>query len=452
MAANKPMMPHSDEAERAVLGALLFHPPTWEDVAPIVVATDFYDARHEKIYQAIAACHAEGNGRSADFLIVAERMKHEKTLAVLSASGSEAYLAGLANEAPAAEHAAAHARVVKEKSTLRKLVMVAAEIRDLATADDRPTLEVINIAQTKMAAVMDASIGSGLVKMRTILNDCVRDLAHRYENRGAIVGVPSGLTELDELTTGFGEGLHILAARPSMGKTSLMMQVALNAAADRVPVAVFSLESSQKSLGNRILATEGRVDSVSMKTGMLESRDWNRMTLAMPRIAGHPLWIDDGSAQTVEMIAAKAKQWRRKEAPDAPKVLIVIDYLQYISPSPMGGKFDIRLSVSHISRQLKMLSKELKAPVIALSQLSRGVDQRADKRPMQSDLKESGDIEQDADTIMGIYRDDYYNKKSQEPGIAEVIVMKNRDGATGTVKLAWLPQYTRFENLSRRQD
>ena len=189
-----------------------------------------------------------------------------------------------------------------------------------------------------------------------------------------------------------------------------------------------------------------------MKTGMLESRDWNRMTLAMPRIAGYPLWIDDGSAQTVEMIAAKAKQWRRKEAPDAPKVLIVIDYLQYISPSPMGCKFDIRLSVSHISRQLKMLSKELKAPVIALSQLSRGVDQRADKRPMQSDLKESGDIEQDADTIMGIYRDDYYNKKSQEPGIAEVIVMKNRDGATGTVKLAWLPQYTRFENLSRRQD
>lgn len=450
----KPLLPHDDEAERAVLGALLFRPTCWDEVAPVLTASDFYDRRHESIFAAIASCHQAGEGDRADFLVVADRMRHEKTLQLLAASGSESYLVSLANEAPSPEHAAAHARVVKDKSTLRKLVIAATEIRELASADDRPTIEVINAAQTKMAAVVDTSIGGEPERLKSILFACSQELGDTWRNRGAIVGVPSGFDDLDELTAGFSEGLIILAARPSMGKTSFAMQCALHAGALRMPVMVFSLESSKKSLGKRILASEGRVDSMALRTGMMQTSDFHRMTLAMPRIANYPVWIDETSSQTVETIVAKAMRWRRKDIPDAPKCMVIIDYLQYIKDSQLGSRRnDSRhLAVSHISRELKALSKAIRAPVMALAQLNRGVESRSDKRPMQSDLKESGDIEQDADVIMGIYRDDYYNKNSEEKGVAEILLLKNRDGATGTIKLTWLPQYTRFENMSKRRD
>jgi replicative DNA helicase len=420
----------------------------------VLVAGDFYDTRHEKIFQAIASCQANGDGRRADFIVVADQMRHEKTIACLTASGGDAYLAQLANEAPAVEHAAAHARVVKDKSTLRKMVLVASEIRDMASADDRPTIEVVNAAQTKLAAVMDSSIGGEPEKLKPIMFECAKELDHAWHNRGAIVGVPSGFDDLDELTAGLSEGLIIIAARPSMGKTSFAMQQAIHAGSIRIPVLVFSLESAKKSLGKRILASEGRVDSMAIRTGMMQHTDLQRMALAMPRISGYPIWIDDQSSQTVETIVAKTMRWRRRDCPDAPKCMVIIDYLQYIKDTNLGGKRgdNRHLAVSHISRALKTLSKEIHAPVVALAQLNRGVESRSDKRPMQSDLKESGDIEQDADVIMGIYRDDYYNKDSNDKGIAEILLLKNRDGATGVVKLAWLPQYTRFENLSKRRD
>lgn len=448
-------LPQDEEAERCVLGALLFHPPCWDEIASLVSAADFYDKRHDAIFAAIAACQGEGNSRHADIVVVAGRMRQDRTMGMLSACGSEAYLAQLANEIGSWEHAAQHAQIVREKAMLRRLAIVGSEIRNLAVNDDRPTMDVVNIAQQKMAEVMDTAIGTEPVRLKKAMHKTLMRIDERKRNVRAIVGVPTGLMDLDEKTAGLCAGQFIIiAARPSMGKTALATQICLNAAEQNIPVLAFSLEMSSESLCTRILAGLARVDSMGLRTGLIRDEDIVRMSLKFSQIGNAPMWLDDGSAQTVETIAAKARRWRRKEAGQG-QCLVMVDYLQLVraTPSSKGSQTNREQEVSHVSRSLKALAKDIGAAVVALAQLNRQLAARADKRPVLSDLRESGSIEQDGDVIMALHRPEVYETDKPElKGMAEAIILKQRDGETGIVDLVWRPEFTRFENASKRRE
>ncbi|MCS6912962.1 MAG: replicative DNA helicase [Myxococcales bacterium] len=450
------VLPHNLEAEEAVIGGILFSGRALNLVAELLEPSDFYHPALQAIFEAML--ELDQQSRPIDIITVAEQMRTSDTLSKLRAYGGEAYLAQLASKIATVENIAHHARIVRDKSTARRLIMAASSIVDKGYAEYVDVDRYVDEAQQAVFEVASRSTRQSYEPVRKVLNTAIRALEQRFNRKEAITGVPSGYTRFDELTAGLQPGdLIIVAARPSMGKTAFVMNCAQNAALDHgIPVLIFSLEMSKESLIERVLCSEARVDSQRLRGGFLETRDWINVTKAASRISEAPMWIDDSGAPTLMEIRAKCRRWRsdptvfRSTGPSLG--MIVVDYLQLIQGRPQTKESSREREISEISRGLKALAKELSLPVVALSQLNRSVEQRADKRPLASDLRESGAIEQDADLICFIYRDEVYNKDSPDRGIAEIIIGKQRNGPTGTVRLAFQAQYTRFENLAEGRE
>jgi len=445
------VLPHNLEAEMSVLGGVLLYHQSFHQIADLVEPQDFYHPAHTAIYQSMVELDADG--KPIDPITIAEQMRANDSFAKLRAVRGEAYFVELTSAVLTVENIAFHARTVRAKATARRLIETAQEIAARGYGEYGDVDDYLDEAERAIFEIADRTQRQGYEPIKKVLNTTIKAVELRYDRKQAVTGVPSGYHKLDALTCGFQPSeLVIVAARPSMGKTALAMNAAENAAIEwSVPVLVFSLEMSKESLCGRLLCCEARVDSTRLRGGFLDQRDWINLTRAASRISEAPIWIDDSGAPTLLEIRTKCRRWRAD-----PKIfsapnqhgLIVIDYLQLIQGRPGGRDHNREREISEISRGLKALAKELRVPVLALSQLNRGVEARADKRPQLSDLRESGAIEQDADLIAFIYRDEVYNKESGDKGVAEIIVGKQRNGPTGMVKLAFLNQYTRFENLA----
>jgi replicative DNA helicase len=438
--------PHSIEAESSVLGGLLLDNVAWDRVADLLSGGDFYRYEHRLIFQAI---HDLVNAnKPADVITVYEALQ---SLGHADEVGGLSYLNSLAQYVPSAANIRRYAEIVRERAILRKLVSASDEI---ATAAFNPKGKAVDIildeAEQKIFNIGEegSRMKEGFQDMSSLVVDLMDRVQEMADNPNDITGVPTGFYDLDRMTSGLqGGDLIILAARPSMGKTSLAINIAEHVALyEELPVAVFSMEMGAAQLAVRIVGSIGRIDQSHLRTGKLSDEEWPRLTEAIEKLRNISLHIDETPGLTVSQLRTNARRLARQCG--GKLGLIVVDYLQLMSVSSGMSDENRATAVGEISRGLKMLAKELGCPVIALSQLSRGVESRPDKRPMMSDLRESGAIEQDADVIMFIYRDDYYNKDSKEPGVAEVIISKQRNGPTGTAKLAFLKPLTKFESLA----
>lgn len=359
------------------------------------------------------------------------------------------YLASLPDKVPTTANVERYIKIVDEKYMLRNLIQSANELISLGYNETEEVDSVLDMAEKKIFDLTQKKNTTGYSSIKDVLVESFAELEKLYNQKGHITGVSTGFSDLDYKTSGFhGSELIILAARPAMGKSAFAINIATNAAVqNKIPVAIFNLEMSKEQIGNRILCSEAMVDSNKIKTGQIEDNDWMKLASTLGILSDAPIYIDDTPGISVMEIRAKCRKLKMEKDIG----LIVIDYLQLIQGS--GKRNSSReQEISEISRSLKILAKELDVPVIALSQLSRGAEKRDDKRPMLSDLRESGAIEQDADIVIFLYRDDYYNEDSEEKNVAEVIMAKHRGGSTGTVKLAWMPSYTKFANLERRYD
>ncbi len=438
--------PHSIEGESSVLGGLLLDNGAWDRVGDLLVDTDFYRAEHKLIYAAVGAMI--NANKEADVITVYEHLKNQGKSDEVGGLG---YLNSLAQYVPSASNIRRYAEIVRERSILRKLVSASDEIatnafspqgKDVATILDEAEQKIFKIGE------QGSRMKEGFQSMDTLVVSLLDRVTELAENPSEVTGIRSGFTDLDRMTSGFQAGdLIILAARPSMGKTAMVLNIAENVALNEgLPVAVFSMEMGASQLAVRIVGSIGRIDQTHLRTGALTDSEWPRLTEAIEKLRNISLHIDETPGLTVSELRASARRLARQCGKLS---LIVVDYLQLMSVSGGMAEENRATAVGEISRGLKMLAKELQCPVIALSQLSRGVEARSDKRPMMSDLRESGAIEQDADIIMFIYRDEYYTKEAcKEPGVAEVIISKQRNGPTGTVKLAFIPAITKFESLA----
>jgi len=438
--------PHSVEAESSVLGGLLLDNNAWDRVGDLLVDSDFYRHEHQQIYAAIGALI--NGSKPADVITVFEQLQ---SLGKAVEVGGLAYLNGLAQYVPSASNIRRYAEIVRERSVLRKLVTASDEISTNAFNPMGKTVErILDEAESKIFAIGEEGSRSkqGFQSLDTLVIDLLDQVQEMADNPMDVTGVPTGFADLDRMTSGLQAGdMIVLAARPSMGKTSFAVNIAEHVALNEgLPVAIFSMEMGAAQLAVRIVGSIGRVNQGNLRTGKLTDEEWPRLTEAVERLRTVSLHIDETPGLSPGELRANARRLARQCGKLG---LIVVDYLQLMSGSGSAASSDNRATeLGEISRGLKMLAKELQCPVIALSQLNRSVEQRTDKRPMMSDLRESGAIEQDADIIMFIYRDDYYNKDSKEPNVAEVIIGKQRNGPTGTVKLYFQKNQTRFENLA----
>jgi replicative DNA helicase len=433
--------PHSVEAEQAVLGGLMLDSNAWDAVADIVYATDFYRRDHRLIFEAIAEV-AEIRG-SCDAVTVSENLESKGRLDEI---GGLAYLGTIARDTPSAANVRAYAEIIRERSILRQLVAAGGEIAAAATdSHGRSATELVDEAERRVFEIAErGSRGkSGFIAIKDVLPQTIDRLDLLHQSPGEIRGVPSGFTQLDRKTTGFQPGdLIVIAGRPSMGKTTLAVNIAENAAiAKGVPSAIFSMEMSAEQLTLRLISSLGRVNQTHLRTGNFSEEDWSRIQGAMAQLSVAPLYVDESPALTPTEVRARARRLKREHGLG----LIVVDYLQLMQVS--GTKENRATEISEISRSLKALAKELQVPVIALSQLNRAVEQRTDKKPVMSDLRESGAIEQDSDLILLIYRDEVYDPNTTRRGVADIIIAKQRNGPIGEVQLTFLGEYTRFENL-----
>ncbi len=438
--------PHSMEAESSVLGGLLLDNEAWDRVADLLSPSDFYRYEHRLIFKAIQGL-VEGN-KPADVITVFEALQ---SLGHADEVGGLSYLNSLAQYVPSAGNIRRYAEIVRERGILRKLVSASDEIATAAFNPQGKAVDtILDEAEQKIFSIGEegSRMKEGFQDMGTLVLDLMDRVQEMADNPNDITGVPTGFYDLDRKTSGLQAGdLIILAARPSMGKTSLAINIAEHVALyEELPVAVFSMEMGAAQLAVRIVGSIGRIDQGHLRTGKLTDEEWPRLTEAIEKLRNISLHIDETPGLTVSQLRTNARRLARQCG--GKLGLIVVDYLQLMSVSSGMSDENRATAVGEISRGLKMLAKELGCPVIALSQLSRGVESRPDKRPMMSDLRESGAIEQDADVIMFIYRDDYYNKDSKEPGVAEVIISKQRNGPTGTTKLAFLKPLTKFESLA----
>lgn len=435
--------PQSVEAEQAVLGGLMLAPEAYDNVADGLNERDFYRRDHQLIFRAIRELAEKS--RPFDAVTLGEWFESNGH-AELVAGGS--YLIELASTTPSAANIKAYAEIVRDKSVLRQLIEVGTEIvNDGFQPDGRESAEILAKAEQEVFAIAEAgSHGrTDFTPMNTALSEAFDVLQKRYEAGGSVTGLPTGYTEFDEMTAGLQPtDLLILAARPAMGKTTLALNMAEHAAIrTRKAVAVFSMEMSASQLALRLISSNGRVNAQRLRSGQLEDEDWSRVTSAIRMLKEAKIFIDDTPGLSPDQLRSKARRLKREHDLG----LVVVDYLQLMSVP--GNSENRATEISEISRSLKHLAKELNVPVIALSQLNRSLETRADKRPVMADLRESGAIEQDADVIVFIYRDDYYNKEnSPDKGLAEVIIGKQRNGPTGSVKLRFFGEYTRFDNLS----
>jgi len=437
--------PHSVEAEQSVLGGLLLDNTTWERIADFLTESDFYRADHRQIYHHITRL-IEVN-RPADAITVSESLESTKEL---EGVGGLAYIGALAQNTPSAANIRRYAEIVRERAVMRKLAETATNIAESAyNPMGREPAQLLDEAESRIFAISEqgARTRQGFVEMQPVLTEVVEriDLLYNRDNPSDVTGVPTGFADLDRMTSGFQPGdLIIVAGRPSMGKTALALNMAEHVALDAgLPVGIFSMEMSAAQLAMRLLGAIGKLDQHKLRTGRLAEDDWRRLTDAVGRLSEAPIHIDETAALNALELRARARRLHRQYGQLG---MIVIDYLQLMSASSHGE--NRATEISEISRSLKALSKELNVPVVALSQLNRSLEQRPNKRPVMSDLRESGAIEQDADVILFIYRDEVYNPDSPDKGGAEVIIGKQRNGPIGTVMLTFQGAFTRFANFA----
>ena len=437
--------PHNIEAEQSILSAILIENNTLPEVLEILSDQDFYREAHRKIFKAMMELFEKNE--PADLVTLTNLLKERGQLGSL---GGASYLAELVDAVPMAVNAAHYAKIVQEKASLRRLIERAASITTRCFEDKGDVEEILDFAERSIFDISENKIKPSFYTLGEILTDTYKAVEEAYENKVLVTGVPTGFQGLDEKTSGFQPGdLIVIAGRPSMGKTALALNMARNASLKTgEPAAVFSLEMSKEQLSLRMLSAEARIDSSRMRGGFLSESDLARINRAAGALYDIPIYIDDSPA--ISALEIRAKERRMKM--DKGLGLVVIDYLQLMRGRASAERRE--LEISEISRSLKALAKELNIPVVALSQLNRKVEDRTNKRPVLSDLRESGAIEQDADVILFIYRDEVYHKEEDNPnkGIAELILAKQRNGPIGAVKLAFLDTYTRFEDLAPREE
>lgn len=436
--------PQSVEAEQAVLGSLLVNPETITKVIDMVQSEQFYRKAHQIIYAAIRDLFEKNE--PVDIVTVSQVLKDQGKL---DSVGGRQYLTDLAMSVATTANAEYYAKTVGEKSLLRSLISAGTEIVQTCYEEIDADMAVDKAERLIFSIAQNRDMGA-LTHVGDIVNESFARIEKRYENRDALSGLSTGFYDLDEMTSGWQKSdLVILAARPSMGKTAFVLNLAQHAGVqENAPVAIFSLEMSKEQLVQRLLCSEARLDMNKLRTGLLHTNDWSALADSMGRLGEAPIYIDDTPAVTVLDIRAKC---RRLKTEMKDLGLIVIDYIQLMQGRSKGGSDNRVQEVAEISRGLKTLARELNVPVIALSQLSRAVESRPNKRPMLSDLRESGSIEQDADIVMFIYRDEYYNKESEQKGEAEIIIAKQRNGPVGTVELLYQASITRFLNKANVQ-
>ena len=436
------MPPASVEAEQAVLGAMLLKPEAVTTAAEELSADDFYRETHRLIYEAMM--ELKDRTEPVDLVTLTEQLKKADKLAKI---GGIPALSLIANSVPTAANVHYHARIVHEKAQLRSLISAATEIAGAAYESADEVEDIMDNAEKRILAVSSGKRSKDFVPLQEILLDTLEQIDARYNNKGSITGLPTGFTELDHLTAGLQKSdLILVAARPSMGKTAFTLNIAAHVVLRaREPVAFFSLEMSKEQLVQRLLCSEGRIDSQRLRVGELEEKEWGDLIDTANRLSAAPLYIDDTPSITVMELRSKARRLKAEHGLS----LIVIDYLQLMQGRASKNSDNRQQEISEISRSLKALARELNVPVIALSQLSRSVESRQVKRPMLSDLRESGSLEQDADIVMFLYREDYYNQDTENANITELSIAKHRNGATDTVKMFFQKEYTRFRDLAR---
>jgi replicative DNA helicase len=434
--------PQDIDAEESILSAIFINNESLDDIIDILSPEDFYKGAHKKIFAAIIElAHKD---EPADLVTVANRLKEKEEL---EAIGGAAFLAGISDSAPVAVNAVHYAKIIKGKASLRQLINASSTIIEKCLKDQGDFSEILDFAENSIFQISESKSQKSFQTLGELVNLNINQLEEQQGKDGMLSGLTTGYEKLNEITSGLqGSDLIILAARPSMGKTAFALNIARNVAfEERKPVAVFSLEMSNQQLSMRLLTSEARIDSNRLRTGFISSDDWQSATDAATTLDELPIFIDDTANISAMEVRAKTRKLHQKYGGLG---VIIIDYLQLMKAPFRSDRRD--LEIAEISRSLKALAKELNVPVIALSQLNRMLEQRADKRPMMSDLRESGALEQDADIIAFIYRDEVYNKEPDNPkkGTAEIIVAKNRNGATGTAFMHFIGQYTRFEDLT----
>ncbi|PLR67710.1 MULTISPECIES: replicative DNA helicase [Bacillaceae] len=436
--------PQNIEAEQAVLGAIFLEPASLITASEILIPEDFYRASHQKIYNVMLKL--ADKGEPVDLVTVTSELADAN---ILEEIGGVSYLSDLANAVPTAANIEYYGRIVEEKSILRRLIRTATTIAQDGYSREDEVDVLLNEAEKNIMEVSQRKNAGAFQNIKDVLVQTYDNIELLHTRKGDITGIATGFTELDRMTAGFQRNdLIIVAARPSVGKTAFALNIAQNVATKTDEnVAIFSLEMGADQLVMRMLCAEGNINAQNLRTGNLTPEDWGKLTMAMGSLSDSGIFIDDTPGIRVSEIRAKCRRLKQESGLG----MILIDYLQLIQGSGRN-KDNRQQEVSEISRTLKSLARELKVPVIALSQLSRGVEQRQDKRPMMSDIRESGSIEQDADIVAFLYRDDYYDKESENKNIIEIIIAKQRNGPVGTVSLAFVKEYNKFVNLERRFD
>lgn len=427
--------PHSIEAEKSVLGAAMLSKDALFDVVEVVKADDFYDANHKEIFTAMLDLHRKN--APVDALTVAEELKKRNSLNMV---GGRAYIASLSSGTPTVSNAMDYGKLVAEKASIRRLINTADDIVNKGYEESMDAGQMLDYAESGIFEISQSRQKGQYTHIKDVLLENIEIIDKASQMDGGLTGITTGFKYLDVMTSGLQKSdLIILAARPAMGKTAFALSLALNAAVKGgASVMVFSMEMSKEQLGQRLLSMESKVSMQSLKTGKLERRDWDDINIALDILSKANIHIDDTAGVSIMEMKSKCRRLKAEEGLD----LVVIDYLQLMNPE---GKADSRTQeISVISRNLKLLARELDCPVLVLSQLSRAPETRTDHRPMLSDLRESGSIEQDADIVIFLYRDEYYNDDTDAPGECEVIVAKQRSGPTGTVKVTWLDKLTKF--------
>ena len=437
----KRIQPHSIEAEQSVVGSMLMDKDAIVTAMETVHGDDFYDRRYGVMFEAMVELYSEG--KPVDLVTLQDRLREKNVPPEVC---SVEFIRDLITAVPYSSNVRQYARIVYEKAVLRRLIKTNEEIADTCYGGSEPLEVILEDTEKRIFDLLKDRSGGDFTPIKEIALATLEKIEQASRNKSAITGIPTGFTDLDYKLSGLQPSdLVLVAARPSMGKTAFVLNIAQYAALRKnYTVAIFSLEMSKEQLVNRLFAMESRVDSQALRTGNLSDTDWDKLVESVGIIGSSHLIIDDTPGISVSELRSKCRKFKLEYGLD----LIIIDYLQLMS----GGKRSSesrQQEISEISRYLKAIAREIGAPVIALSQLSRAVESRNDKRPMLSDLRESGAIEQDADVVMFIYRDDYYNKDTENPNIAEIIIAKQRNGPTGTVNLVWLPDYTKFVSMEK---
>ena len=439
MALPERVPPQNIEAEQAVLGAMLIKKEAIAEVQEILQPDDFYREAHRIVYEAMV--QLQNNDEAVDLVTLTEQLRKSEQLDKI---GGWAFITQLANAVPTAANVVYHAKIVKEKAELRSLINAATAIASAAYEDNTDVENIMDDAEKKILAVANRQNGGAFESMKSIVMRTFERINVLYESKGGLTGISSGFKDLDKLTAGLQKSdLILVAARPSMGKTAFTLNIASYVGTHGGKVAFFSLEMSKEQLMQRMLCAEGGIDATKLRTGQLDTQEWNKLVHVADTLSRAPIYIDDTAGITVMELRSKARRLKAEHGLD----LIIIDYLQLMQGRPSKNGDNRQQEISEISRSLKALARELDVPVIALSQLSRSVESRQIKKPMLSDLRESGSLEQDADIVMFLYREDYYDKDTENKNITDIIVAKHRNGPVDTISLFFQKEYTKFRDL-----